>query len=235
MSAGVERRATRACFFDAAGTLFALSPSIPERMVITAAAVGVTLDGNAIEAAFTRAGSLPIWPDDQRDHAGRVDAWMTFLAALLNLAGAPQERRIITEVAEQIADPVNYRLFPDVLPVLESLAARGVPQQIISNFDHFLLDILAVTGLGGYFPEPVFSARLGIYKPDRRIFRHAADQLGLCPEVCTYVGDSPRSDVQGAEDAGMRGVLIDRSDRVTPAGMRRITDLRELLTLFDCL
>jgi HAD superfamily hydrolase (TIGR01549 family) len=195
----------------------------------------MALDENAIGAAFTRAGSLPIWPEDQQDHQGRVNAWTTFLVTLLDLAGASSEGRLTAEVAEQIANPQSYRLFPDVLPVLESLAARGVPQQIISNFDHFLLDILAVTGLGGYFPEPVFSARLGIYKPDRRIFRHAADQLGLCPEVCTYVGDSPRSDVQGAEDAGMRGVLIDRSDRVTPAGMRRITDLRELLTLFDCL
>jgi putative hydrolase of the HAD superfamily len=112
---------------------------------------------------------------------------------------------------------------------------RGIPVQIISNFDNLLLDILVETGLDGYFSDPVFSGRLGIYKPDRRIFRHAADQFGLSPEACIYVGDSPRSDVRGAEDAGMRGVLIDRTNQAHPPGMRRITDLREVLSLFDYL
>jgi putative hydrolase of the HAD superfamily len=228
-----ERQATRACLFDAAGTLFALFPPIPERIVAAAVAAGMALDENAIGAAFTRAGSLPIWPEDQQDHQGRVNAWTTFLVTLLDLAGASSEGRLTVEVAEQIANPQSYRLFPDVLPVLESLATSGIPLQIVSNFDHLLLEVLAVTGINKYFPEPVFSGRLGIYKPDPRIFGYAADQLGLSPGECTYVGDSPRSDVRGAEGAGMHGVLIDRSNRVTPAGMRRINDLRELLSLFN--
>lgn len=223
----------RACLFDAAGTLFTLFPQIPQRVVAVAEAAGMTVDENVIETAFTRMSSMKVWPEDQPDHQARVNAWTTFLATLLNLAGMPAGHRIAAKVAAQIADPQSYQLFPDVLPVLESLAAREIPLQIISNFDHLLLDILAATGLDGYFPDPVFSGRLGIYKPDLRIFRHAADQLGVHPDECTYIGDSSRSDVQGAEDAGMHGVLIDRSDQLTPAGLLRITDLRELLDLID--
>jgi len=44
----------------------------------------------------------------------------------------------------------------------------------------------------------------GALKPDAEAFRHAAEQAGVAPEEVLYVGDSYRSDVEGAQNAGWR-------------------------------
>ncbi|MEL6345076.1 MAG: HAD-IA family hydrolase, partial [Myxococcota bacterium] len=48
----------------------------------------------------------------------------------------------------------------------------------------------------------VISGELEIEKPDPRIFRFACDQLGVAPEQAIHMGDSVRSDVEGARRAG---------------------------------
>ena len=45
-------------------------------------------------------------------------------------------------------------------------------------------------------------------KPAPAFFHSAAHHLGLAPEAVVMVGDDIRSDIGGAQDAGMRGVLV---------------------------
>jgi YjjG family noncanonical pyrimidine nucleotidase len=44
----------------------------------------------------------------------------------------------------------------------------------------------------------------GVLKPDPKVFAHATDEAGVDPENVLYVGDSYRSDVEGAQKAGWR-------------------------------
>lgn len=54
-------------------------------------------------------------------------------------------------------------------------------------------------------PELVFiSGAVGLTKPDRRLFDHVCDRIGLAPGQCCYVGDSWRNDVVGAAGASWR-------------------------------
>jgi putative hydrolase of the HAD superfamily len=69
-------------------------------------------------------------------------------------------------------------------------------------------------GVGDYprhlFPEMfdavVISAEVGMRKPEERIFRHAAELLGLAPEECVFVDDL-EANIAAAEAIGMTGVL----------------------------
>jgi len=45
------------------------------------------------------------------------------------------------------------------------------------------------------------------------------------------VGDSPETDVEGARNAGVRPVLLDRSGRLESDGIARIRVLGELMSL----
>ncbi|EFJ45255.1 hypothetical protein VOLCADRAFT_37548, partial [Volvox carteri f. nagariensis] len=45
-------------------------------------------------------------------------------------------------------------------------------------------------------------------KPDPLIFCLAAESLGLKPEEVVMIGDDVRGDVEGAQAAGLRGVLV---------------------------
>jgi putative hydrolase of the HAD superfamily len=62
----------------------------------------------------------------------------------------------------------------------------------------------------------VISAEAGVRKPSEGIFRLALEKAGVRPEEAVHVGDLPEEDGEGARRAGLRPVLIDRKERVTP-------------------
>ena len=55
----------------------------------------------------------------------------------------------------------------------------------------------------------VDSHRVGVEKPDPRIFAIALERLGTAPERALYVGDIRSVDETGARAAGLHFVLID--------------------------
>lgn len=57
----------------------------------------------------------------------------------------------------------------------------------------------------------VLCEEVGVLKPDPRAFEHATEVAGVEPEAVLYVGDSYRSDVQGAQSAGWRVAWYARS------------------------
>lgn len=62
-------------------------------------------------------------------------------------------------------------------------------------------------GLLAYFDGWSFSDEVGCYKPDARIFAHAADSLALePPSGFAHVGDLRRTDIAGARSAGWTSV-----------------------------
>lgn len=64
-------------------------------------------------------------------------------------------------------------------------------------------------GILRYFDHWAFSDEVGVYKPDRRIFKHALAGLGSPdPSDCAHVGDRRRTDVAGAQALGMRAIRL---------------------------
>ncbi len=55
------------------------------------------------------------------------------------------------------------------------------------------------------FDAVIISAEVGMRKPEERIFRHAAQLLGLAPHECAFVDDI-EANVLAAEALGMTGV-----------------------------
>jgi putative hydrolase of the HAD superfamily len=47
-------------------------------------------------------------------------------------------------------------------------------------------------------------------KPSRRPFTLVAEQLGLHPRNCVYIGDNPNTDIDGAKGVGMMMILLKR-------------------------
>jgi putative hydrolase of the HAD superfamily len=76
------------------------------------------------------------------------------------------------------------------------------------------------------------SGKLGVAKPDPRIFKAALDQAGADPGATVHVGDQLVNDVAGATASGITPVLIDRFGRHPDAGgAHRVEDLGGLLEL----
>jgi HAD superfamily hydrolase (TIGR01509 family) len=89
--------------------------------------------------------------------------------------------------------------------VLEKLAADGVPYCVASSGSHERIRVgHRATGLDRWFDEGrIFSSQdVGRGKPAPDLFLHAAERMGVAPERCVVVEDSPLG-VQAAVAAGM--------------------------------
>ncbi|MGW5688365.1 HAD family hydrolase [Nonomuraea sp. NPDC003754] len=95
---------------------------------------------------------------------------------------------------------------PGAAEVLAELRRRGVPYCLASSSDHAWIDLtLDRAGLRDLLPaEAVFSAQDvgGVGKPAPDVFLHAAATLGVAPDDCLVVEDSPNG-VLAARTAGM--------------------------------
>ena len=118
-------------------------------------------------------------------------------------------------------------LFPDVRPALESLKQRYTLVAVTDGNAN--LDKIGISDL---FDEFVSARTAGAAKPDRRIFDLAVSAGGAPQAQTLHVGDHPEKDVQGARDAGLKTVWINRVEARWPDALdapdRVITNLHEL-------
>ncbi|MFF7535244.1 HAD family hydrolase [Streptomyces bobili] len=99
----------------------------------------------------------------------------------------------------------ELRPVPGATDVLEKLAADGVPYCVASSGSHERIRVgHRATGLDRWFEDTrIFSAQdVGKGKPAPDLFLHAAERMGVAPERCVVVEDSPLG-VRAAVAAGM--------------------------------
>ncbi|MFF1516847.1 HAD family hydrolase [Streptomyces sp. NPDC058305] len=129
-----------------------------------------------------------------------------------------------------------WALFPDVLPVLDSLVGSH-RHAVLSNSSLLVQDRkLRVLGVHDRFESILCAAELGVSKPAAAAFHAACDALRLPPHRVAYVGDHPEIDGRGAAEAGLLSVWIDRDGAHIaadgpPTGPHRIASLSELPSL----
>ena len=230
----VERRAAKnrgrtligptiqAVTFDVGGTLIEVWPSVGHIYAEVAARHDVTgLSASLLNRRFAAAwGAAGTFNHSRRGWAGLVDATFRGLTA------RPPSRTFFPELYARFASPASWRIFPDVFPALEGLAARGLKLGVISNWDERLRPLLRQLRLAGYFETIVVSREVRASKPARAIFQQAVDRLRLPPEAVLHVGDSLTMDVRGARAAGLSALLLQRGAPPVAAG--QIKSLLEL-------
>jgi putative hydrolase of the HAD superfamily len=178
------------------------------------------------------------WSDPERHRVGRLTLLETrasLVAEALRRLGAPDDGR-----ARALADDYSalqesrIALFPDALPTLSFLRAKGVRLALVTNgnaalqrrkIDRFGLDL--------YFAACLVEGELGFGKPDRRVFEAALRAVGTQPSETWCVGDNLEWDVEGAQAVGITGIFKDTYRRGLGASPvrpdRTILELSELL------
>ncbi|MCX7620558.1 MAG: HAD family hydrolase [Acidimicrobiales bacterium] len=134
-------------------------------------------------------------------------------------------------------------LAPNVVDTLIYLRAKGIRIGIICDVglspSMVLRSHLDRHGILDLFDHWSFSDEVGCYKPDPRIFEHAAAGLGVVPEQAAHVGDLRRTDIAGARSSGWFavrycGIHDDHDENAGPEGdavVRDHADLPDVLGL----
>lgn len=93
---------------------------------------------------------------------------------------------------------------------------EGARLGVVSNFYGNLEVLLEEAGLLALLDTVIESARVGIAKPDPRMYRLAAERLGLPPSDIVMVGDNFERDVRPAKQIGMGTVWLRRGNAKPP-------------------
>ncbi|MFC9640468.1 HAD family hydrolase [Streptomyces mirabilis] len=161
---------------------------------------------NTILAAYlTELGHPTSYEESIRDYMG---------SAMHRIHELVQERSG-QRLPEDFDDVFHGRVFaaferelqpvPGAVQLLEKLAADEVPYCVASSGSHERIRVgHRKTGLDRWFDEGrVFSSQdVGRGKPAPDLFLHAAERMGVAPERCVVVEDSPLG-VRAANAAGM--------------------------------
>lgn len=164
--------------------------------------------------------------------------WRRFLERLCEHLGAPSPSPFAAaELYHRFGRAEAWEVYPEVSATLAALARLGLRLAVVSNWDERLPPLLDDLGLGRRFDAVVYSAAVGVEKPDPRIFLHALERLGVAPEDAVHVGDSAREDVEGALAAGMEALHLVRPGAPSlihpEAGRTSRGDLADLSPLPD--
>jgi putative hydrolase of the HAD superfamily len=214
---------TRAVLLDAMGTLLTFEPPAPRLRKELRGRLGVEVGAEAAEAAIRdEIAYYRAHLHEGRDAASLADLRRRAAEAMRPALG------IDGDLTEALLASLRFRAYPDAVPALTTLRARGVRTVVVSNWDHSLHERLAETGLAPLIDGAIASAELGHAKPDRAIFEAALELAGVAPRAALHAGDSPREDVEGALAAGLRAVLVARDGRPAEARVPVITSLAEL-------
>lgn len=117
---------------------------------------------------------------------------------------------IIDELAVSYIDflPYNNHLFPGTLELLEFLKPNYKLHIITNGFEEVQSKKLINSKIDSYFKTVTNSERVGVKKPNPKIFHYALDLANTLPEKSVMIGDNFEADIQGANAVGMNTVFF---------------------------
>jgi len=216
-----------ACVFDAYGTLF----DVHSPMRKLAAEIGPEADNIS-----------KLWRQKQLEYTWlrslmgvHVDFWHVTGDAL----DYALEHYNVSEPGlkdEIMALYLNLEAYPEAAEALEAVRGRSKRTAILSNGSPSMLDAaVRHAGLERLLDFVLSVEDVGIYKPSRRVYRHAMHKLQLhdAPAICFVSANT--WDAQGAAHFGFQVVRVDRfglkDDRIPGKPAALIKDLSELAEL----
>lgn len=127
--------------------------------------------------------------------------------------GRPQASQVRAAVPARVnALRADTRLRSDAVSVLTALRRRGLATALISDCTHELPAFLPSLPVAPLLDAKIYSVRLGVCKPDPKIYLAACSELGLRPSECLYVGDGGSHELSGAAAVGMTPVRLTAPD-----------------------
>ncbi|PNY82533.1 HAD family hydrolase [Deinococcus koreensis] len=127
----------------------------------------------------------------------------------------------------------SAQAMPHAHTVLRALRERGVRIGVVTNgWEELQTRSLEACGLRDLVDDVVISRAVGLSKPDPAIHRLALERLDAPAGDCWFVGDSPRNDVWGPQQIGLRAAFLNTGHAL---GAERpdavLDDLRNVLGL----
>ncbi len=229
----------KAVFFDLYNTLVGYDPPREEIEARILKEFGIEMSPEAFcyplviadEFIYQEHARAPL---SKRSKEETMALYAQYQGIVLKEAGIDVSQELIASILGKWQQSAfKLVLFDDVMPVLNHLRELGLILGLISNVDRDITSLCQELGLSVLLQVVITSQEVGFNKPQPEIFQEALKQTGVKSSEAIYVGDQYQIDVVGANEAGMRGVLLDRGgyfeDITDCPRIRSLTEVTEHL------
>ncbi|MBO0838709.1 MAG: HAD family hydrolase [Actinobacteria bacterium] len=223
--------AVEAVIFDWGGTLTPWHTIDVAELWVAACAPHFPTADAAAAAAALHAAETELWRAAAQAHRSAT------MDAVFELAGVVATADLL---ASYVAawEPHTFT-DPDAADLLRHLRSSGIRVGVLSNTmwpRSWHEDVFRRDGVLDLIDGAVYSSEIDWTKPHPEAFRAAMAAVDVPdPARCVFVGDRPFDDVHGAQQVGMRAVLMPNSDvppfddAVPDAVISRLADLQPLV------
>lgn len=227
-------------FWDAVGTLFGIRGSVGAIYSQFAAQSGVSVEPEPLNRAFMQsfmtAPRAAFSHPTPTDLAAKEVAWWQAIAAnsFAQMGVLDQFQdfdQFFRELFAHFATADPWYVYDDVPAILSQFKQAGLTLGVLSNFDSRLLRVLDALDLHKFFDSVTCSTIVGAAKPEPDIFAIALGKHHCSPKQAWHIGDSWQDDVQGALNAGLKPIWLNRQAAPQPSlenGVLAIHSLAEL-------
>ena len=139
----------------------------------------------------------------------------------------------IDAMAESYIDflPENNFLFDGTFELLDYLRPKYKLHIITNGFEEVQTRKLHNSNIASFFNTVTNSERVGVKKPNPKIFHHALNIANALPEKSVMVGDNLEADILGAEAVGFKTIHFTQPEAMTSQNAFRVSSLLEIKNL----
>ncbi|MGK5678457.1 HAD family hydrolase [Actinoplanes sp. URMC 104] len=184
---------------------------------------GVLTPGEIQRSLTEGAVAYAAWRDeDWPDELSQAEVWERFFLPGWPPAAQVPVRGSVRKLSYDWAWRDNWALRPGIVEALQAAAEAGIRVAVVSNTLSGAAhrDFLDKTGIGEMFDAQIYSDEVGVRKPNPQMIWYATDELGVRPDRCWFVGDTPRRDIVCGRRAGVARTILMPSPRtrLEPSG-----------------
>ncbi|WP_297444201.1 HAD family hydrolase [Desulfurobacterium sp.] len=122
-------------------------------------------------------------------------------------------KRAVVKATLKVRKHIGYPVAIEVLKTVKEkelfVCTIGNVQFWSSNYTRIFIE---ETGFANYIDKQFYSDEVGVFKPEKEIFIHAASYFKVKPEEMIHVGDREKEDFFGAQKAGVNAFLLKKPE-----------------------
>ncbi|CCE64104.1 hypothetical protein TPHA_0G02670 [Tetrapisispora phaffii CBS 4417] len=216
--------------FDAYNTLYATNLPVLAQYSMVGKLYNITTDPNELIKSFPK-----VFDKLREDHPNygkttgisAYEWWSILIKNIFKPAEVPD--KMVDDILNRFNGENAYTVYHDVFEILDLIKEKypNIIVAIISNTDPLVYDLLKNLDLYKYFEGNIYlSYDIELHKPDAAFFDHCIgqimkkhfpfindDQLNEFKKSCWHIGDEAIKDMEGAANAGLNSILLDRIDK----------------------
>ena len=167
------------------------------------------LDGPVIRRVLKASVMNPYWGRFERGEVTEEETLRAFAAA------DPEIEKELRLAFTSLSGMLVMREY--AIPLVRRLKAAGCGVYYLSNYSRKAYDECAESlAFMPYMDGGIVSFRVGMTKPDPRMFRCFLERYGLRPEECAFIDDTAEN-VEAAKALGFAGIQFDSYDQLIEA------------------